>query len=123
MELPVATRAQILEINDIQEEIIKIPEWKLSLKIRGLTLGQLMGIYEGSNQGGEVNGLRATIGVFCAGVFEPQFNFVQDYETLRGKSAVIQRVSARIMKLSGADKGALEEAIKNSDPTQDESLN
>ncbi len=114
------TREQILAFNDIKEEEMSVPEWDATLKIRGFTLAQRHSIFDrATNSAGVVNGLRATLLTFIAGVVDPPFSEA-DETALRGKSAAVERVAMRILALSGVGKDALETAIKNSDPTMED---
>ncbi len=109
------TREQILAFNDIKEEEFSVPEWDATLKIRGFTLAQRHSIFDrATNSSGVVNGLRATLLTFIAGVVDPPFSEA-DETALRGKSAAVERVAMRILALSGVGKDALEASIKNSE--------
>jgi hypothetical protein len=112
------SRAEILALDDRPTETMTVPEWDTELVLRGLTLAQLTNISDRAKRDGETDGLRATVFTFIEGVVEPRFD-VGDYDALRNKSAgVVNRVSGRIMELSGMGAGAVDNATKNSEPTQ-----
>lgn len=112
------SRAEILALDDRPTETMTVPEWDTELVLRGLTLAQLTNISERAKRDGETDGLRATVFTLIEGVVEPRFD-VGDYDALRNKSAgVVNRVSSRIMALSGMGAGAVDNATKNSEPTQ-----
>lgn len=110
------TREQILQAQDLRTETIDVPEWGGELVIRALTMQQLYDIKESSFSGGENRPLRGTILTFCAGVAEPTFTLA-DYDELKKKSAAVEKVVGKILKLSGIGTNALDDAIKNSEPT------
>lgn len=116
------TKAQILAVNDIREEEMEIPEWDCTLRIRGFTLAQRHRVFEQATNSTtkEVNSLRATLLTFIEGVIEPRFSMT-DMDALRDKSAAVERVSMRILALSGVGKDALEASIKNSETQSDDS--
>lgn len=111
------TRDAIIAAQDIRTEEIEVPEWGGALTVRGFTLAQRHRLFEMAKRDGEIDSLRATILTFIEGVTEPKFTLA-DYDTLRDKSAVVERVAMRILALSGIGKDALESAIKNSAPIQ-----
>lgn len=116
------TRDAILNANDLRQEEIDVPEWGGTLIIRGLSLAEKNLALERAKRGDEVDGLHATLATFCLGVVEPQFDYMQDRDVLRNKSAAVERVAMRIFALSGVGKDALEQAVKNSETTKSDTL-
>lgn len=122
--LPIRTRDEILAVSDIKEETIAVPEWDTTLKLRGLTLGEINHITNfATRKDGKLDNLRMNALMFVRGVVEPKFTD-QDAEALAGKSAgVILRVAVKISELSGVSVEALASALKNSEsgPSDDSS--
>lgn len=124
MTISIGTREGILAAKDLPEETIEVQEWGCAIKIRALTLAQRARTTEASVNKGQVNTSRAAILTFIEGVIEPKFTLA-DYDALREKSAVIEKIALRIMALSGVGSEALESLQKNSEssPSDDSSLN
>ncbi len=117
LALPKLTREQILAAPDLKEEDCPVAEWGGTVRLRALTLAQRNRILELATRNGEVDSTRAECLLFIEGVIEPRFTMA-DYEALRGKHAgAVERVALRVGALSGISRRALEDAIKNSNPT------
>lgn len=115
------TREQILESNDIQEEIIEVPEWGGSVKVRGMT-GVERDKFEASTFKGKGKNLqlnwqniraKLVASTVVNGVGHLMFTD-QDVAALGKKSAVgLDRVFEAGQRLSGITKEDVEDLAKN----------
>lgn len=112
------TREQILQAADLKEEIVECPEWGGAVKVRSLTLGQRVRLLEQAARDGKVDDLRFVSLTFIEGVSEPKLDMGDYMELAKKSNAAINRVTNRILALSGVGPLALDEAEKNSAPTQ-----
>lgn len=115
------TREQILEVQDIQTEVVDVPEWGGSVKVQGLT-GEERDALEsslirgkGKNASINMQNLRAKL--VAASVVNGNGERVftdQDAIALGKKSAsALDRVFAVAQELSGITKEDIEELEKN----------
>ncbi len=101
---------QILACPDLVEEVVEVPEWGGSVKVRAFSKAVQQQVRSEARIADEIDDNRLEMLIFLHGVIEPQFSADQ-YELLRGKSAAaIDRVSERISKLSGLSGGAVDAA-------------
>jgi len=114
--LPPGSVEHILEVapKDLKEEVIDVPEWECSIKIKSFTASQSAAIRErGFGFKGEettVAWAEMEITQFQMGVIEPKFTEDQ-VRTLHLSSGVgYQRVIEAMDKLSRLDKEALRKA-------------
>lgn len=113
--MDILTREKILEAQDIQTAIVDVPEWGGSLKVKGLTVGELNHIIKLSTRKGELDTMTSAIFTFVRGVEDPKFTDL-DVDDLKKKSAVVLRVVKEINRLSGITEdpsAAIDEAEKN----------
>jgi len=123
-ELPIGTVEQILKRapSDIVEEVVPIPEWECSVKLRSFTASASARIksrgfgYRGENF--QVAWGEMEVAQFMEGVKDPEFteNQVRELHSTSGRG--FQRVIDWLDKQSGVDK---EELRKAREEFQDES--
>lgn len=110
--LPIGTVADILEAakNDGTEEILEIPEWGMSVRIRSLTAADDARMKSASAiPGSNGQGPRVDIGAmeriqFERGVIEPKFR-KEDVNTLQHRSSSgFRRVIRRLDEISGGSE-------------------
>lgn len=116
--LPLAESAgEILDVagSDIVEEILPIPEWGKSVKVRSLTAAQSATVRQiGFEQQGDgvvaINWAKMEIAQFQMGCVAPNFgeNEVRSLHMKSGRG--FARIIAWIDEKSGLDKKAIEEA-------------
>lgn len=122
------SKSAILKANDIESQIVPVPEWDGEVKIYGLTCGE-KDQFESSLVSVDVQtGKRsitmkdatARLCVMCIRDEEGKRIFDEsDVVQLAKKSGkAIQRVYEVAEKLSGLAKGEVEEMVKNSEKTQ-----
>ena len=124
------TKADILQANDLQVELVATPEWGGDTAVRGLTGDERDRFEQHANamrwpEKGEPDwtGMRA---LYCSmGICDMEGNSLGFTEAelvqLGKKGAALERVYDRIRKLSGMGIESLEEAEKNLPATQSES--
>jgi len=104
----------ILSAADITEEVVYVPEWNGSVRIRAFTKGrqqELRGM--ATDQRGKLDTEKLELQLFIYGVIEPKFVPIQMTE-LREKSAgALDRVIKRIMAISGLSEESIAEAEKS----------
>lgn len=114
--LKLATRDEILAAVDLQEEIVQVPEWKLNVRIVGLT-GSERDQYEawiiqgkGKNRDVNLKQSRAKLVMMCAKDADGKRLFDEaDLIRLGAKSALpLQRLFDVAAALSGLDEDTLE---------------
>jgi hypothetical protein len=121
--MAIVTREQVLQAQDLKEELIPVPEWGGEVRVRSFTLAQRLHVLSLADRNGTIDAKRAEALTFIEGVAEPKFSMA-DYDALCAKSnAPIARINARIMALSGIGGDAVEQARKNSEPTQSDASN
>ena len=104
----------ILASVDVREKELDVPEWGVSLLVRGLTKRQQLDVRKKSQlANGETDQNQVELHLFMAGVVEPQFQ-PQHFAALMEKSSgAIDRVNQEITNLSGmgSTSEAVEEAV------------
>jgi len=104
----------ILSAADITEEVVYVPEWNGSVRIRAFTKGrqqELRGM--ATDHRGKLDTEKLELQLFIYGVIEPKFVPIQMTE-LREKSAgALDRVIKRIMAISGLSEESIAEAEKS----------
>jgi hypothetical protein len=116
-------RNKILEASDIRRERVEIPEWGLTLEVRGLTGSQRAKLMRtGFDARGTADFEKLYPELIIASAFDPDGGepvFTEaDRDALNGKSgAALERIAQAAMRLSGLSPEAVEQAEKNSAPT------
>ena len=119
------SKKDILTAEDIQKELVQVPEWGGEVMVHGLTCGE-KDKYEQSlvSESGKVDlkGATATLITLCVRddkgcqIFSPA-----DVMALTNKAArPMERISKVAQKLSGMGKNDLEDMVKNSETIQNE---
>jgi len=112
--LPLGSIDQILGAQDLREEVVNVPEWGCSVRVRSFTKADQQAMREQATIAGEMDDQRLEVLMVIHGVIEPKFSLDQ-YEQLRNKSATaLDRVLTAITSLSGIGKDAIEAAQKKS---------
>lgn len=104
-ELPLATLADIIAIDDTSSQgvVVAVPEWNLSVKVRGLTRGEVATLTE-------KEGLAREAFIFSSGVVEPKTTEDEALQLVTGKGfSATQRVLDRILEVSGLADGFRQE--------------
>lgn len=101
--LPVMTAEQIAAALDLREEVIEVPEWKSSLKIRAFAIETRDRVISESMQadGKTMDAPKLIRNLVLYGVSEPMLTL----EIISKKNyAVIERIAEAIMVLNGMKK-------------------
>jgi hypothetical protein len=106
----ILTVEAIIAAKDLKEEVIEVPEWGGSVKVRSFSKKGQQEVRELATINDEIDPERLEMFMFIHGVVDPPFTN-DTYELLRDKNAgVIDRVLQRIMSISGMDQEALAKA-------------
>lgn len=94
--LPVGTLEQIRQADDLGEKTVPVPQWAMSVKVRGLTRGEVKQSLDMDER---------EIGYLHYGLIDPVVT-IEEAAEFRGKSFyAVQIVLEEIMKLSGLVAG------------------
>lgn len=110
-------RATILASDDIPVEMVDVPEWGVTIEVRGMNGADREAVLNRAAEGDglSVGGMYVDTVIACS--YDPQTGqrvfSADDSGVLRAKSAAaIDRIAKVGMRLSGMDEGASEEAKK-----------
>lgn len=116
------SKKDILTAEDIQKELVQVPEWGGEVMVHGLTCGEKDQYEQSLVTDGKVDlkGATATLVALCVRdekgcqIFSPL-----DVSSLVNKaSRPMERISKVAQKLSGMGKNDLEDMVKNSETIQ-----
>lgn len=116
-------RDQILNIQDIPKEEVKVPEWGVTLEMRGMTGAERTRIMDlAMDAGGTLNLQSIYPEIVISTAFDPETGVKvfepSDRDALLSKSAnALDRVALVGMRLSGFTQEAADEAGKGSSAT------
>lgn len=119
-------RDTILGASDIRKETVTIPEWGVTVEVRGLTGTQRAKLMRtGFDQRGTVDFEKLYPELVIATTFDPATGeavFTEaDRDALNGKSgAALERLAQAAMRVAGLSADAVEAAEKNSESTPSE---
>jgi hypothetical protein len=119
-------RDTILGASDIRTESVTIPEWGVTVEVRGLTGTQRAKLMRtGFDQQGTVDFEKLYPELVIAATFDPATGeavFTEaDRDALNGKSSsALERLAQAAMRVAGMTAQAVEETEKNSDATPSE---
>lgn len=112
-------RQKILNAQDIRSETVAVPEWDVTVEVRGLTGTQRARLMKsGFDARGTVDFERLYPELLIASVFDPESGTAvfgeADRDLLNAKSgAAIERIAQVAMRVSGLSPDAGESAEKN----------
>lgn len=113
-------RDQILAVKDIATESVKVPEWGLTVEVRGMTAAERTRIMNlAMKDGGDLDLQMVYPEIVIATAFDPETGMQvfdpSDRDALLGKAATaVDRIALAGMRLSGFTKEAADEAGKDS---------
>ncbi len=116
-------RDQILAVKDIASETVEIPEWSLTVEVRGMTAAERTRIMNlAMKDGGDLDLQMVYPEIVIATTFDPESGMQvfepSDRDALLGKAATaVDRLALVGMRLSGFTKEAADEAGKDSSET------
>lgn len=115
----VSLRETILAAEDIQSELVEVPEWNVTLEVRGLNGADRSRILEAaaSSGSGTISIGTMYVETVIASTYDPETGVrvfsPSDIDALLGKSAsAIDRLAQVGMRLSGMDAEAQDDAKK-----------
>ena len=104
----------ILDIDDIREDVIYVPEWQTKLRIRGLTLEQIAQVAVRATRrdprtGQDVFDRKAGMAfTFIYGVIEPKFAPASIGKLYQKNAGVVSRIVNAINALGPTEEGVVE---------------
>lgn len=107
---PILTPDQILGADDLARETVPVPEWGGDVVLSALSVRALNDCNRKSMVGGEVDAEKITVNVVIEGMVEPKLTDDQAGQLAMKSAAVINRLGAKIFKLSGVDQATLDGA-------------
>lgn len=116
-------RDQILAKKDIASETVEIPEWSLTVEVRGMTAAERTRIMNlAMKDGGDLDLQMVYPEIVIATTFDPESGMQvfepSDRDALLSKAATaVDRIALVGMRLSGFTKEAADEAGKDSSET------
>lgn len=110
-ELPRLSREQVLAAPDRPEQVVDVPEWGGSVKIRALSLEAFRRIQASNvDAAGELDSFAAMQHVLVEGIVEPELE-PADVQAMGQRSvAPVSRLAVAIVRLSGADDSFIQAA-------------
>lgn len=103
------TEADIIAIDDIETEVVEVPEWGGSVKLRGLSLDEAMNARAGATSDAKAMSLRLLVASFV----EPKLSEAAVEALGKKSAAVINRLLQVATRLCGMDP----EAVQRSERT------
>jgi hypothetical protein len=118
------TRDQILAAADLPFEDVPVPEWGGTVRVQGLSLGELFAIDAGSSgKDGEIDVKKRSLALLRAALVDEAGAALfseSDLERLAGKSHLVLRRLLKIADgLNGTSAEAAEQLAKNSEGEED----
>jgi len=116
----VSLRDQIAAAKDAPIEVMEVPEWKLTIELRGMSAGERVSMttesFDANTNQPNLRALYPRVLIAC--VFDPKTGervFQEgDSEMILSKAGtVVDRIAIAALQLSSADQNALTEAGKN----------
>lgn len=101
---------EILASVDVREKELDVPEWGVSLLLRGLTKRQQLAVRKNSQlPNGETDQSQVELNLFMTGVVDPEFHPEHFAQLLDKSTSAIDRVNKEITDLSGVADDDVEE--------------
>lgn len=121
---------RIITCQDLPEKLIHVPQWKVDVLVRGLTVGQMREARMASKKNGELVEELLFVHYVIHGTYHPEtkqklFEPAHRDALLNKNVAAVAMIANEVAKLSQLGIDALEEAEKNSPktPNSDSSSN
>jgi hypothetical protein len=118
--MPMLTAQAILDAQDLAEEVVPIPEWGGSVRVRALSRGAYheatKAATEPTQDGkGELNGERFEQLLFVASVVEPAFTADQAGLLSAKSASAMAKVMAVVLRINGLTPEAVTKAKKSAE--------
>jgi hypothetical protein len=115
------SRQEIIDCNDIESEVVKVPEWNGEVMVQGLNLAEKDVWTDSIMEDGKASmtGATAKLCALCIRGEDGEALFTgDDIPALQAKSAAaLDRVFQVAQRLSGIGQEEIEETVKNSEKT------
>jgi hypothetical protein len=115
------SRQEIIDCNDIETEVVKVPEWDGEVNVQGLTLAEKDVWTDSIMDDGKASmtGATAKLCALCMRDESGSMLFTEDdIPVLQAKSAAaLDRVFQVAQRLSGIGQEDIKETVKNSEKT------
>jgi hypothetical protein len=111
----VSLREQILASSDIQSELVTIPEWGVTVEVRGMTAAARAAMLQhAAGNGGTFDLVSLYPSLVVGSTYDPESGdrvfSESDYAAISDKSgAAVERIAAAAMRLSGISEDARDE--------------
>lgn len=116
------TRDNILEVKDLETAVVSVPEWGGDVRVRLLTGTERHTLYAKANESGKFDmAVFSALLVTMTLVDDAGVRLFADDEVgiIAGKSSkAVEKVFAKSEELNQLSARAVDEAVKNSEPTQ-----
>ena len=114
-------RQTILEADDIESEIVEVPEWGIKVEVRGMTSKERAKLLKVSAKGGEVDMVTWFPDLIIATIYDPETGEKvfepADRDAINAKSgaaiSAISDISARLSGLGESDVEIAKEELLN----------
>lgn len=106
------TEADIIAIDDIETEVVEVPEWGGSVKLRGLSLDEAMNARAGATGDAKAMSLRLLVASFV----EPKLSEAAVEALGKKSAAVVNRLLQVTTRLCGMDPEAVQRAERTFRP-------
>lgn len=112
------TEADIIAIDDIETEVVEVPEWGGSVKLRGLSLDEVMA----ARAGGTADAASMSVKLLAASFSEPELSEAAIASLGKKSAAVVTRLLQVATRLSGMDTEALQRSERTFRPESADSV-
>lgn len=112
------TEADIIAIDDIETEVVEVPEWGGSVKLRGLSLDEVMA----ARAGGTADAASMSVKLLAASFAEPALSEAAVASLGKKSAAVVTRLLQVATRLSGMDTEALQRSERTFRPEPADSV-
>lgn len=112
------TEADIIAIDDIETEVVEVPEWGGSVKLRGLSLDEVMA----ARAGGTADAASMSVKLLAAAFAEPELSEAAVASLGKKSAAVVTRLLQVATRLSGMDTEALQRSERTFRPEPADSV-
>ena len=104
---PILSADQIIGADDLARETIPVPEWGGDVVVSALSVKALNECNRKATVAGEVDAEKITVQMVIEGMVEPKLTDDQAGQMAMKSAAVMNRLGAAILRLSGVDSETL----------------
>lgn len=107
---PILSADQIIGADDLARETVPVPEWGGDVVVSALSVRALNACQRKATVAGVVDPEKMTVQMVIEGMVEPKMSDDQAGQMADKSAAVMNRIGARILVLSGVDPQTIEAA-------------